>query len=81
LSAPISRAFLADLADVFDEHGRAMYRSVRDNDPAAYADIFANVMPKEAAIDIYSDAQFERLCEAIAANLEKAVRNGVETIH
>jgi hypothetical protein len=31
--------------------------------------------------DIYSDAQLDRLCVAITAKLEKAVRNGVETIH
>jgi hypothetical protein len=31
--------------------------------------------------DFYTDAQMERLCDAISERLAKAVRNGVETIH
>jgi hypothetical protein len=44
--------------------------------------VFAQMFPKETTpSDIYSDAQLDRLCDAITAKLEKAVRNGVETIH
>jgi hypothetical protein len=43
---------------------------------------FAQMFPKDTTpSDIYSDAQLDRLCDAIEAKLEKAVRNGVETVH
>jgi hypothetical protein len=61
---------------------REAVRQVRDEDPETYASVFAQMFPKEPTpSDIYSDAQLDRLCDAIAAKLEKAVRNGVETIH
>ena len=82
MSAPLSRAFLKALADTFDEAGREAVRQVRDKDPEIYASVFAQKFPKETTTgNIYSDAQFDRLCDAITARLEKAVRNGVETIH
>jgi hypothetical protein len=81
MAGPISKAFLKALADTFDEAGRESVRQVRDEDPETYASVFAQMFPKETASDIYSDAQLERLCDALAARLAKAVRNGVETIH
>jgi HTH-like domain len=40
---------------------------------AEYARAFANIIPRDAARgDIYSDAQLERLCDALAARLAKA---------
>ena len=82
MAEPISKAFLKALADTFDEAGREAVRKVRDEDPETYASVFVQMFPKEATpSDIYSDAQLARLCDAIEAKLEKAVRNGVETIH
>jgi len=82
MGAPITKAFLEALAETFDEHGRAAVRHVRDHEPAEYARVFASIIPRDAATsDIYSDAQLERLCDALAARLAKAARNGVETIH
>ena len=47
-----------------------------------YASVFAQMFPKKTTLsDIYSDAQLDRLCGAITAKLEKAVPNGVETVH
>ncbi len=82
MSGPLPKAFLEALADVFDESGREAVRHVRDEDPETYASVFAQMFPKETTPgDIYSNAQLDRLCDAITARLEKAVRNGVETIH
>jgi hypothetical protein len=82
VAGPISKAFLKALADTFDEGGREAVRQVRDKDPETYASVFAQMFPKGTTpSDIYSDAQLDRLCVAITAKLEKAVRNGVETIH
>jgi hypothetical protein len=59
---PISKAFLKALAETFDEAGREAVKHVRDNDPEAYASVFASVIPKDATpSDIYSDAQMDRL--------------------
>jgi hypothetical protein len=77
MSGPLSKAFLKALADTFDEAGRAAVRHVRDHEPAEYASVFAQMFPKETTpSDIYSDAPLDRLCDAIAAKLEKAVRTG-----
>ncbi len=82
MAGPISKEFLKALADTFDEAGREAVRQVRDKDPETYASVFAQMFPKETTpSDIYSEAQLNRLCDAITAKLEKAVRNGVETIH
>jgi hypothetical protein len=82
VGAPISKAFLKALAETFDEAGREAVKHVRDNNPEAYASVFASVIPKEPTpSDIYSDAQMDRLCDAHTERLAKAVRNGVETIH
>jgi hypothetical protein len=82
VSGPLSKEFLKALADTFDEAGREAVHHVRDEDPETYASVFAQMFPKETTPgDIYSDAQLDRLCHAIEAKLEKAVRNGVETIH
>jgi hypothetical protein len=77
-----NKAFLIALAETFDELGRDAVRQVRDEDLATYASVFASVIPRETTpIDIYSDEQMDRLCDALSARLEKAVRNGVETIN
>jgi len=82
MGAPISKAFLIALAESFEEFGGDSVRQVRDNDPEAYASVFASVIPKDAApSDIYSDAQMDGLCDALSEMLAKAVRNGVQTIH
>jgi hypothetical protein len=82
VAEPISKAFLKALADTFDEAGRQAVRRVRDEDPETYASVFAQMFPKETAhCDIYSDEQMDRLCDALSERLDKAVRNGVETIN
>jgi hypothetical protein len=82
VAEPISKAFLKALADTFDEAGRQAVRRVRDEDPETYARVFAQMFPKETTpSEIYSDAQMDRLCDALSERLEKVVRNGVETIN
>jgi hypothetical protein len=82
MSATLSKPFLMALTETFEEAGREAVRHVRDEDPQTYASGFAQMFPKETTpSDIYSDAQLDGLCDAITARLEKAVRNGIETIH
>jgi hypothetical protein len=73
---------LRALAETFDDFGEASLRHVRGEDAETYASVFAQMFPKKTTLsDIYSDAQLDRLCGAITAKLEKAVPNGVETVH
>lgn len=81
MRGPVSKDFLKALADVFDDVGAVAVRHVRDEDPETYENLFAQMFPKETPSDIYTDAQMDRLCDAISARLAKAARNGVETIH
>jgi hypothetical protein len=79
---PLPKAFLEALADTFDEYGRESLRTFRADDPADYARTFAHLIPKDAASsEIYSDAQLEKIYDAVSARLAKAARNGVETIN
>jgi len=43
--------FLRALADDFDQHGRAAIRRMREEDPAAYVRVVAQLMPKEFEIN------------------------------
>jgi hypothetical protein len=80
--AMLSKAFLKALAETFADFGEDNLRQVRDEYPETYASVFAQMFPKETTpSDIYSDAQLDRLYDALAARLAKAARNGVETIH
>jgi hypothetical protein len=53
LAAPISKAFLAALAETFDELGHGALRVFRDDNPADYARTFAGYMPRGATVEIY----------------------------
>jgi hypothetical protein len=77
----LPKAFLIALAETFADFGEASLRQVRDEDPETYASVFAQMFPEETPGDIYTDAQMDRLCDAISERLAKAARNGVETIH
>jgi hypothetical protein len=79
MDVPISKAFLRALADTFEEFGRDAVRGCRDKDPVTYASVYAHVLPNP--VDIHSDEQLEQLCDCLSERLEKAARNGVETIH
>jgi hypothetical protein len=82
MAAPISKAFLTALAESFDELGRRALQRFRDDDPAGYAGLFADYMPKGTTdAEIYSDDRLEAICAQLAARIEKAARNGVETVH
>jgi hypothetical protein len=82
MAAPISKAFIAALAETFAELGRGTLRTFRDDEPADYARTVADYMPKGATpAEIYSDDRLEAICSQLAARIEKAARNGVETIH
>jgi hypothetical protein len=76
---PPSKAFLRALADTFEDFGRDAVRECRDKDPATYASVFAHLLPSSGVI--YSDEQLEQLCDCLSERLEKAARNGVETIN
>jgi hypothetical protein len=44
--------------------------------------MFAHLIPKDASPrEIYSDAQLDRIYDALNENLAKVVQNGVATIH
>jgi hypothetical protein len=82
MGAPISKAFLIALADSLEDYGRETLIAFRAQDPADYARMFAHLIPKDASPhEIYSDAQLDRIYDALSENLAKVVQNGVATIH
>ena len=77
-----AKAFLAALAESFAELGHSALRTFREQNPFDYARTFADYMPEGATLaDILSDDRLEAISAQFAARVEKAARNGVETIH
>jgi hypothetical protein len=46
----LTGAFLAELADDFEEHGRAAIQACRERTPARYVAIIASLLPKQLKI-------------------------------
>jgi hypothetical protein len=70
----LSAAFLAALADSFDEHGAAAIEEVRTKDPSTYVRVVASLLPKEVEVsrplDKWSEAELADMIEKLEALLE-----------
>ena len=55
----LSESFLKALAEDFDQHGVGVLAKVRETDPSTYVRVIAQVLPKEATIDIEHSGSVE----------------------
>ncbi len=79
-----SRNFLDAFSQDFEQHGAAVIAKVREEQPAQYLRIAADLLPKEAALDISADINlhdcsstieaYRLLCGMIGSNPQLGLR-------
>lgn len=74
----LSENFLKAMADDFDKHGVAAIKEVRENDPAKYLTVVAQLVPKETDLNIKTDETFVRLWEAVATGAVSSMLKGLD---
>ncbi|QBQ53831.1 DUF5681 domain-containing protein [Nitrosococcus wardiae] len=67
----LGEAFLCDLYADWQEHGRAVLSTVREQDPAAYLRIVASLLPREAQHHHFLDELQELSTEELRQKLEQ----------
>lgn len=71
----LSENFIKALADDFDAHGTAAIKTVREEDPAKYLTVVAQLVPKDIDLNVKTDEAFVRLWELVATG---AVNSALE---
>lgn len=74
----LSENFLAALADDFDQHGIAAIKTVREEDPAKYLTVVAQLVPKETDLNIKTDETFVNLWKAVATGAVTTMLEGLD---
>jgi len=63
----LTENFLQVLADDFEQHGTAAIVKVREEEPAKYLTVVAQLVPKETDVNLKGDEAFARIWQAVAS--------------
>jgi len=63
----LTEDFLSAMAEDFEQHGKAAIVEVRENDPSKYLTVVAQLVPKEAELNINGNDAFVKLWELVAS--------------
>lgn len=74
----LSENFLKAMADDFDEHGVEAIQKVRQDDPAKYLTVVAQLVPKETDINVKTDETFVALWKAVATGAVTSMLSGLD---
>ncbi len=74
----LTEDFLKALADDFDQHGKAAIVEVRQEDPAKYLSIVAQLVPKETDVNVKADDAFVKIWQAVASGTMAAIVDQLE---
>jgi hypothetical protein len=74
----LTENFLQVLADDFEQHGTAAIVKVREEDPAKYLTVVAQLVPKETDVNLKGDEAFARIWQAVASGTMAAVVDRIE---
>lgn len=74
----LSENFLKAMADDFDEHGVEAITKVRQDDPAKYLTVVAQLVPKETDINVKTDETFVALWKAVATGAVTSMLSGLD---
>lgn len=69
----LSEDFLKALSDDFSQNGTRVIAQVRQEDPAKYLTIVAQVVPKENELNIKGDDAFMKIWQAVASGAMAAM--------
>jgi hypothetical protein len=74
----LTENFLQVLADDFEQHGTAAIVKVREEDPAKYLTVVAQLVPREAEVNVKADDAFVRIWQAVASGTMAAIVDQLE---
>ena len=74
----LTEDFLSAMADDFEQHGKAAIVTVRTEDPAKYLSVVAQLVPKEADINVKADDAFVKIWTAVASGTMAAIVDQLE---
>lgn len=74
----LTEDFLSALADDFAQHGKAAIVTVREEDPAKYLTVVAQLVPKETDVNVKGDEAFVRIWQAVASGTMAAIVDQLE---
>jgi hypothetical protein len=63
----LTEDFLSALADDFSQHGKKAIVTVREEDPAKYLTVVAQLVPKESELTVKADDAFVEVWRAVAS--------------
>lgn len=65
----LTEDFLSAMAQDFEQHGKAAIVEVRENDPSKYLTVVAQLVPREAELNINGNDAFVKLWEYVASGV------------
>lgn len=74
----LTEDFLSAMADDFAKHGKAAIVTVREEDPAKYLSVVAQLVPKEAEVNLKADDAFVKVWTAVASGTLAAIVDQIE---
>lgn len=72
----ITEDFLKALSDDFEQHGRAVIQTVREEEPAKYLTVVAQLVPKDVDVNIKGGEIFEKIWRLIGEDVNAALPDG-----
>lgn len=69
---------MSAVADDFAKHGKAAIVTVREEDPAKYLTVVAQLVPKETDVNVKADDAFVKIWTAVASGTMAAIVDQLE---
>jgi hypothetical protein len=63
----LTEDFLSAVAEDFEKHGKEALKTVREEDPSTYLRVVAQIIPKEAELNIKGDDAFVALWQKVSS--------------
>ena len=74
----LTEDFLSAMAEDFAAHGKAAIVTVREEDPAKYLTVVAQLVPKETDVNLKADEAFVNVWKAVASGTLAALVDAAE---
>ena len=63
----LTEDFLSAVAEDFEKHGKGVLKTVREEDPATYLRVVAQIIPKETDLTVKGDDAFVALWQKVSS--------------
>lgn len=72
----LTEDFLKALSDDFEQHGKSVIQTVREEEPAKYLTVVAQLVPKDVDVNIKGGEIFEKIWRLIGEDVDAALEQG-----